>query len=466
MPSRLALLAGDIRIWILFFALVRLIGITDPPADKAHNWRQATVLMVARNYHEQGIDLLHPRIDFAGEKSGITGMEFPLLNAGVAAVAAVCGWHDWHGRVLVLLCYMLGVWAYHQLIHRWLGPRAAFIATLLLMSSLWFQYGRKTMPDVPALALVITGVYALQQLLTVGGWWRGLLGWSCIACGVLMKSPAVLLLVGLLPVLWPYRAERRGVLVGLLVLSALLPALWWYGSWVPHLERTYGFAHFFMGKHMALGAQELWARSPEVAEKFYFDALRFTGCAAFLAGVVLAVRRRAGALLEVTAVGFLGFAGLMLLAGGTFAEHSYYILPIVPFMAAVAAFGLAQLPGSWGYVLAAVVAVEGVANAQHDLFMPASQRTFTALEPLLDEVAPRGERIVINAGEVPTAMYFAHRTGWLATNAALQQPAFRDSLAALGARTVVVLRQREEGDVQLPLEERAVTADYRVYRLP
>jgi hypothetical protein len=77
----------DIRPWILLLLLVRLIGITQPPLETAHHWRQTTVTMTARNFHEHGLDLLHPRVDMAGEKSGITGMEVPLLAAGIAVIA-------------------------------------------------------------------------------------------------------------------------------------------------------------------------------------------------------------------------------------------------------------------------------------------------------------------------------------------------------------------------------------------
>ena len=464
MPSRVVKLAGDIRTWVLLLAVVRLIGITDPPADRAHNWRQSTVLMVARNYHEQGIDLLHPRVDFAGAHSGITGMEFPMLNAGVAAVAALFGWQDWYGRVLVLLACVLGLLAYHALVRDHLGGRIAFIATLLVATSLWFQYGRKTMPDVPALALVLTGLYALHRAGRQAWWYP--LAWVAVALGVLMKSPAALLLVGVLPLWWPCRRQRRGHVLVAVVATSLLPAAWWYGAWVPHLERTYGFAHFFMGKDMGRGALELMARWPEVVEKYYFDALRFTGAIAFLGGLLLAIRRRAWHLLAVVLVAFVGMAGLMLLAGDTFAEHSYYILPIVPFMALVAAYGAAALPGRWAYAAAAVVALEGVANGQHDLFLPQEQHKWLTLEPELDRVSSRDDRIVINAGEVPTAMYFAHRKGWLATNARLRRAAFRDSLAGQGCRFIAVLRQRQEGDLELPLEEVALSDELRVYRLP
>jgi hypothetical protein len=72
---------ADIRFWILLFAIIRLVNITLPPVEVGHNWRQSTVLMVARNFFEGPFDLMHPKVDMAGDLSGITGMEFPLLNA-------------------------------------------------------------------------------------------------------------------------------------------------------------------------------------------------------------------------------------------------------------------------------------------------------------------------------------------------------------------------------------------------
>ena len=69
-----------------------------PPIEVGHNWRQSTVLMVARNFFEGPFDLMHPKVDMAGDLSGITGMEFPLLNALHAGWAHLFGWSDWYGR--------------------------------------------------------------------------------------------------------------------------------------------------------------------------------------------------------------------------------------------------------------------------------------------------------------------------------------------------------------------------------
>lgn len=84
------------------------------------------------------------------------------------------------------------------------------------------------------------------------------------------------------------------------------------------------------------------------------------------------------------------------------------------------------------------------------------------MEPLLDRVSHRGDRIVINTGQVPMAMYFAHRKGWLAHDRDLQRPAFIDSLAALGCRYVVVLK--DKGDITIQRSILLETEHFRVLR--
>ena len=71
---------NKIEFWIFLFFVFRLIGITAPPLEIGHNWRQTTGLMVTRNYLEVDSNLLLPRVDETKGKSGIIGMEFPSLN--------------------------------------------------------------------------------------------------------------------------------------------------------------------------------------------------------------------------------------------------------------------------------------------------------------------------------------------------------------------------------------------------
>ena len=74
------------------------------PIEVGHNWRQSTVLMVARNFFEGPFDLMHPKVDMAGDLSGMSpAWNFPLLNALHAGCARLLGWSDWYGRLIVLI---------------------------------------------------------------------------------------------------------------------------------------------------------------------------------------------------------------------------------------------------------------------------------------------------------------------------------------------------------------------------
>src|SRR5688500_14048264 len=106
----------DIRFWILLFFVVRLYGITLPPLELSHSWRQTDGLMIARNFCETDANILYPRIDSAGEKSGIVGSEFPLLNYLIYLVSAIFGYEHWYGRLIVLVCSSIGVFFFYKLI--------------------------------------------------------------------------------------------------------------------------------------------------------------------------------------------------------------------------------------------------------------------------------------------------------------------------------------------------------------
>lgn len=70
----------DFRFWVLLFFILRLYGITNPPLEAAHNWRQTLTCSIARNFYEEDTNILYPRIDIDGEKSGIIASEFPVFN--------------------------------------------------------------------------------------------------------------------------------------------------------------------------------------------------------------------------------------------------------------------------------------------------------------------------------------------------------------------------------------------------
>ena len=139
MNSKLKNIIADIRFWIIIFFIIRLIGITNPPLEVSHNWRQTTVTMVARNFLELDNTIFYPRIDFAGEKTGITGMEFPVFNYIIYIVSKVFGYTHWYGRLINLIFSSFGLWFFYKVIKKYFKLEIAFNATIVLLFSLWFS---------------------------------------------------------------------------------------------------------------------------------------------------------------------------------------------------------------------------------------------------------------------------------------------------------------------------------------
>ncbi|HRD52584.1 MAG TPA: glycosyltransferase family 39 protein [Flavobacteriales bacterium] len=468
MRSRLLEWAGDIRAWLLVFAAIRLFGITNPPLETAHNWRQTTVLMVARNFHEGDIDLLHPRVDMAGEKSGITGMEFPLLPAMIAVQAKLFGFAHWHARLVVLLIGTLGIWAFHRLLKRWADGRTAFWSALVLIASLWFMYSRKVMPDVFALSLVLVGLHAASRCLDGHrAILNGLLAAVLIMLGALSKLPSGCLLAVLPLMLLSHdtSGSRRWWLT-LVIATGLLPVGWWYFVHVPYLNDLGDYEHFFMGMSMTEGGRSLMDHLGRTLDNFYFDALRFSGFAATLMGLAIAIRRRMSAVLWCALACSIAFAAVMLKAGEAFWKHAYYVLPFVPVMAMLAGVAIAAIPRNGLRIAAAALLIsEGLANQWNDFRISPAFAPQLGLEAALDRVSAREDLIVVNSAAIPTPLYMAHRKGWTATSSDMMRPAFIDSLAALGCRHAVVLRVGGDGEVSIDRPVEVATESFVIHGL-
>ena len=145
--------------------------------------------MVARNYLENGGHFFYPQIDVAGEKTGITGMEFPLLNYFIYLISKVFGYAHWYGRLINLVVSSLGIYFFHQLVKKHIHERSAFPAAMLLLGSIWFAYARKIMPDTFAMSFLIWGIYQGLNYLKNGSTQSLLFSFVGISLGILCKLP-------------------------------------------------------------------------------------------------------------------------------------------------------------------------------------------------------------------------------------------------------------------------------------
>ncbi|MBK7174709.1 MAG: glycosyltransferase family 39 protein [Bacteroidales bacterium] len=462
--SSYKVLFTDIRFWILIFFLIRLIGITNPPLEIGHNWRQCLTNMVARNFLETDANILYPRIDMGGNRTGIIGTEFPLFNYLIYLVSLLFDYTHWYGRLINLVVSSIGIYYFSKLVELLTDKKTALYSGIILLSSIWFAFSRKIMPDTFSVALVIIGLYAGFQFLLTGKARSLIFYFFFITLGMLCKIPALSLVsvVGLVLIIKQIEITRKILIVSVTALSVLVVSSWYF-YWVPYLVDTYRYQLYFP-KGFAEGFMEITPLIPEFLEKFYFSSLNsYIAFGFFLAGIFFLIRKNNlllnSGLLVITGI-FLVFT---LKTGSVFPLHNYYIIPFTPIMAFIAGFGLKQIPGKFGIFILLLIAIEGIANQQHDFFINKKETYKPGLEQIVQKHIPEQQKILINGGPSPQEIYFAHRKGWTSDNSILSVPKL-DSLAKLGAAFLVINKHTYPdhfGYYPLIFDDN----DYSIYRL-
>ncbi|MFB6258708.1 MAG: ArnT family glycosyltransferase [Flavobacteriales bacterium] len=463
-------LLKDIRFWILFFLLLHLYGITFPPLETGHNWRQSIVNMVARNFLEVNANIFFPRVDMAGSNPGISGMELPLLNYLIYLVASVFGWEHWYGRAIVLLSSSVGTLFFHRTVRKLFDRELALYASLILLSSIWYSYSRKVMPDIFACSLVMIAYYHGLRFLEKSKGYKDLLLYGGLGTlGVLAKLPAGFLFVLFIPFFFSPRSpgSRRRVITAVSG-CMLIPVLAWYFWWVPYLVDTYGAWSFPMSRDLGTGAAELLERWPTVLKRFYSDAIKYIGFFCYLGGIVLAFIRKERKLLVALGIGIPAFLLFMIKAGVQFPKHDYYVAPFVPLMALLAAYFIERLPRPrWiGGLLLTAIVVEGVANRYHTVRLHEKHRELIELEADMEKISDPGDLIMVNSGRNPTPLYFAHRKGWLANNKRIKERSYLKEHIQKGCEYLLILKKSFTGPVEPPLGEKVLEKPaYVIYEL-
>jgi Dolichyl-phosphate-mannose-protein mannosyltransferase len=120
----LAIVAG------VLIVFVALIGPTlDHPLLERHDFRQTQTAFTARIFHEEGIDLLHPRVPVLGAPFEIP-FEFPLHQAAASLVMDLGVAEDTAMRVTTLFCFLATALLLYGLV-RHIAGRTAAIGSLV-----------------------------------------------------------------------------------------------------------------------------------------------------------------------------------------------------------------------------------------------------------------------------------------------------------------------------------------------
>ncbi len=346
--------------------MLRLIGITNAPLELGHNWRQALTNMIARNFLEGNANMLYPQIDMAGNQTGIIGSEFPFYNSLIYLVSSIFGYAHWYGRLINLLVSSIGIYYFYLLVEKVCTRKVAFNAALILLSSIWFAFSRKIMPDTFSVALVIIGLYYGYLYITTGAIFKLMLYFLFATLGMLCKIPALSLIsvISVLLIAREISLKTKIIVFAATALSVAVVGIWYF-YWVPYLLDLYHYQLYFP-KGIKDGIKEILPLMPDFFEKFYFNSLcSYIAFAFFLVGSFFLFKSKNYYL----KTGILVITGTFLIfifkTGAVFPLHSYYIIPFAPVMALIAGCGISKFPTKYAYIILLLISLEWIGNQQY-----------------------------------------------------------------------------------------------------
>jgi 4-amino-4-deoxy-L-arabinose transferase-like glycosyltransferase len=402
--------------FIVLGLAVRCRGLTQPWVD-TWSWRQADVAMIARNFALRGLHLWWPQIDWSGDGAGFVGTEFPALAAVVALAYRWWGIHEYIGRFVVVLTYVIAATMLQILVKKIVSARAAWVsAAAFALMPLSVFASRSFMSDMPALALALTTVVCFQRYLAKPVTARALVTALLLALTLLVKLPAAV--VGL-PLAYMVVARRgwRGLAdtrLGTIAVLGWLPALIWY-SHALDIARTYEPYHMFgEGGLGIVSMAAYWERARTLVED------GFTPVAAVIAliGIAAVPKGRDRFLFHWWAAAALLFS----VVAGVGSQHPWYQLPLVPAGAALCGSAYewltTRVAGTRIRHLCAPLALAIIAVIGAQSYQALRPRYLSWGEPLrqaglaTQQIAPPEALIVaIDEGD-PSLIYYSGRRGW------------------------------------------------------
>jgi len=336
---------------------------------------------------------------------------------------------------------------------------------VIFLTSLWFAFSRKCMPDTFAVSLVIIGIYWFQRYIDRQNWWKLVLGLCFITLGGLCKIPAVFLF-GLIVPMWmkPSLPIRVKLTISIAVGIASGVIGWWYFVWVPQLVDTYHFALFFP-KGIAEGLHEIAPLWGDFAAQVYFGALRsYVVLLPILVGLIWLGARKNRLALAGTGVLTAIFFVFAIKTGTVFPTHNYYVLPFVPVMAVMAAFGLQRMDKRLAIALLLLIVAEGIGNQISDFRVKDEVRYKLTLEQQVNQLVPKGEKIIIHSGPNPEWMYWYHRKGWSLEPTEITDATKMKEVRSFGGQYIVI--DKRVWIVDLPFKKIGETHDVAVWKMP
>ena len=388
--------------------------------------RQVQTAMIARNYHEDGYNILYPKVDHLGAGENYLIIEFPLLNCLTAiGYDIVGGVSEWIGRLWGILFFAGGLIFLYLLVKEIFDKDTAFWAGLVFsFSPLSIIYSRTIMPDFEMLFFSLGSIYYMYIYLLCNKikhfWTSAILAMIAF----LVKLPAIYIIPLLAFLL--FRREKNSILFKIknwsYLLVSVLPALLWYlraaqvqRSLTPQEAYNYDVSHWIvLGEFLSI--------------EFYKDLLNIfsgvfltpIGFSLLILGLFVKKDKDQDKVLWV----WLGSIILFIIVFVSHIDEPYYSLNILPLASIFIARAIIFIKDyDWknnAYLSSNISRIAFIMIASflilrfslYAYMVPKGYRYIPELGKRIQTISAPDDLIVASSAASPAALYYCDRQGW------------------------------------------------------
>jgi hypothetical protein len=332
-----------ISILIAVFLFIGINKTLSLRPQSVHQWAQCDRASVALNFGEDTYNIFKPRVHNIGNGSGITGMEFPIINYTVGILYRGFGHLEWIYRFIMMLTISSGLIAAfaiaHQLIKNFIFAASAVL--LMYLSPVLVFYTPNFIPDTASLGFIfVAWFYYFKYRNNSRKKYLLLLVLFALLSSLIkitsLISVITMLLISFIEILAPMhfdkiKSGRNTKVIYSLFFILLATASWYlYSNW---LNTKYGSSMFLMRSAMPSSMTEFvgdikyihsfWWTQYYTKTSFYL----FLSTAIFILGFIQYANRL---YLYITAFLWIGTACFIVLMLSQFRDHDYYIITLLP----------------------------------------------------------------------------------------------------------------------------------------
>lgn len=403
----------------------------DMPPRSHHVWRQCNTLAVARNFYEEDMNILKPRVDRRKDTDGVTGMQFPSYEYIVALEYKVFGEKNWVHRLTSLIIFFAGIWGMYLLTELLFNSRvyAAIVAWGLSWSPLMFYHSINALPDVLALSASIWGLYGFVK-------WQHTKNISSLLISILGLTLAGLtklqfLAVGFPIAVWVLQSIKQKQYTGknyiqlgvLGIISVSVPVAWYvYANHLIDVSGLEDFVITFRPENDLAEALSILRRN--ILQDFPEFILNYAGFVFLLLGLVALIKFRLykHSLFPAVLVWATGLIAYHIIELHQMRHHQYYMMVYLPMLLLIVAAGAGYLIKKSKYILLFILLIAQPVLAavriipsrwtNEDTAVPAEFQNAEQLEELRNAVP---DDALILAGPDASGciyFYFLHKKGF------------------------------------------------------